>query len=329
MQHNTRRRTHRSTMVHLAIAVLCTTLAVVGCKDITSLKQQDPGQLSGETVFVPANAQLIVNGVGADFECAYTRYVVGERTIHGRARECDCVHRGLSSTTAATLPTNAFYGTTDCVGVQVPGIYTPLSVSRASADTAAAALEGWTDEQVPNRALLIATSYAYGGYSLTLLGEKHVLGRDQSRSGAHAGAALRGGDHALRHGSRRGDDCGQRHDAQLRTARSCAGQAGCGRSRRSCGGCAARFRTDSMCDIVQRYHEPAAAERGLELDVRGLLFVGGHQLPEAHTPRITIRALRARAPDMWEPMALRPSSSRTRMRRPTRRSRSRSGRRRS
>jgi len=77
MQHNTRRRTHRSTIVHIAIAVLCTTLAVVGCKDITSLKQQDPGQLSGETVFVPANAQLIVNGVIADFECAYTRYVVG------------------------------------------------------------------------------------------------------------------------------------------------------------------------------------------------------------------------------------------------------------
>jgi hypothetical protein len=170
MQDNTRRRTRRSTIVHLAIAALCTTLAVVGCKDITSLKQQDPGQLSGETVFVPANAQLIVNGVVADFECAYTRYVVGSGlftdelyTAITRIEDFQYDRRDV--------PTNGGYGTNDCVGVQIPGIYTPLSVSRASADTAAAALEGWTDEQVPNRQQLIATSYAYGGYSITLLGE--------------------------------------------------------------------------------------------------------------------------------------------------------------
>ena len=57
------------------------------------------------------------------------------------------------------------------VNTQVPGIYTPLSVSRASADTAAAALEKWTDEQVPNRSALIGTASVYGGYSLILLGE--------------------------------------------------------------------------------------------------------------------------------------------------------------
>lgn len=157
-------------MVHLAIAVLCTTLAVVGCKDITSLKQQDPGQLSGETVFVPANAQLIVNGVGADFECAYTRYVVGSGLFTDELANAIAYIEDFQYD-RRELPTNGGYGTTDCVGVQVPGIYTPLSVSRASADTAAAALEGWTDEQVPNRALLLATSYAYGGYSLTLMGE--------------------------------------------------------------------------------------------------------------------------------------------------------------
>jgi len=170
MQHNTRRRTHRSTIVHIAIAVLCTTLAVVGCKDITSLKQQDPGQLSGETVFVPANAQLIVNGVIADFECAYTRYVVGTGVFTDELTNAIARIEDFQLD-RRELPTNSFYGTNDCVGVQLPGIYTPLSVSRASADTAAAALEGWTDEQVPNRQQLIATSYAYGGYSITLLGE--------------------------------------------------------------------------------------------------------------------------------------------------------------
>jgi hypothetical protein len=121
-------------------------------------------------VFVPANAQLIVNGVVADFECAYTRYVVGtglftDELANAIARIEDFQYDRRD------LPTSGAYGTNDCVPVQIPGIYTPLSVSRASADTAAAALEGWTDAQVPNRQLLIATSYAYGGYSLTLMGE--------------------------------------------------------------------------------------------------------------------------------------------------------------
>jgi hypothetical protein len=56
--------------MQLTAAVLCTTLAMFGCKDITSLKQQNPSQLSGKTVFVPENAQLIVNGAIADFQCA-------------------------------------------------------------------------------------------------------------------------------------------------------------------------------------------------------------------------------------------------------------------
>jgi starch-binding outer membrane protein, SusD/RagB family len=170
MQHSTRRRARRSTVAQLAIAVLSAALAVVGCKDLTSLKQQDPSQLSGGTVFVPANAQLIVNGVVADFECAYTRYVVGtgeftDELANAIARIEDF------QLDRRDLPTNSFYGTNDCISTQLPGIYTPLSVSRASADTAVAALENWTDEQVPNRSQLIGQASAYGGYSLVLLGE--------------------------------------------------------------------------------------------------------------------------------------------------------------
>jgi starch-binding outer membrane protein, SusD/RagB family len=157
-------------MAHLAIAILSTTLAVVGCKDLTSLKQQDPGQLSGETVFVPANAQLIVNGVVADFECAYTRYALGSGIFTDELANA-IVRIDDFQLDRRELPTNSFYGTNDCVSTQLPGIYTPLSVARASADTAVAVLQGWTDEQVPNRSKLIGTASAYGGYSLVLLGE--------------------------------------------------------------------------------------------------------------------------------------------------------------
>ena len=170
MQHTTRRRAKGSTLAQLAIAVICTTLAVVGCKDITSLKQQDPSQLSGGTVFVPANAQLIVNGVGADFECAYSRYALGSALFTDELADAITYIEDFQYD-RRDLPTNGSYGSVDCVNTQVPGIYTPLSVSRASADTAVAALEKWTDEQVPNRSQLIGVASAYGGYSLVLMGE--------------------------------------------------------------------------------------------------------------------------------------------------------------
>src|ERR1700738_2362567 len=61
------------------IALAFTTLIVVAsaCSEITSLKQEHPGLLSVETLYVPTNAPLLVNGAISDFECAYSRYVVG------------------------------------------------------------------------------------------------------------------------------------------------------------------------------------------------------------------------------------------------------------
>lgn len=155
---------------YLTTSVLCTMLAIVGCKDITSLKQQNPSQLSGKTVFVPENAQLIVNGAIADFQCAYSRYALATGLF------TDELSVAITSTPdfeldSRNLPTNNFYGTSICDAVQFPGVYTPLSVARAAGDTAAAALEGWTDAQVPNRALLIAQASISSAYSLTLLGE--------------------------------------------------------------------------------------------------------------------------------------------------------------
>src|SRR5512132_2563888 len=52
-------------------------LAVAACRDLTSLQQSNPGTLSAASTYVPANAQLLVNGAIGDFECAFSRYVVG------------------------------------------------------------------------------------------------------------------------------------------------------------------------------------------------------------------------------------------------------------
>jgi hypothetical protein len=159
------------------IALVFSALAVLAsaCTEITSLKQENPGLLSVETLYMPNNALVLVNGAIGDFECAYNRYVVGSGLF------TDELTVAISATAnfdydARRLNTNATYGTNNCSSpspssTQQPGIYTTLSVARATADTAAAKLEGWTDADVPNRQKLIGQAYAYAGHSLTLLGE--------------------------------------------------------------------------------------------------------------------------------------------------------------
>ena len=145
----------------LAVALLA------ACHDI--LEQSDPGQL-GTGVFAPENADLIVNSARGDFECAYNEYIVSSGVF------TDELANAISQSTnfdmdRRTITPDEAYGTNDCTSQQFPAVYTPLSAARASNDTAVRYLEGWTDEQVPNRSALIGEASAYAGYSLILLGE--------------------------------------------------------------------------------------------------------------------------------------------------------------
>ncbi|MDB4916667.1 MAG: RagB/SusD protein [Gemmatimonadetes bacterium] len=158
----------------VGFSLMATAASIAACRDITSLAQENPGALSGSTLFVPGNAQLIVNGAISDFECAYARYVVGSGLF------TDELSVGISASAnfdydARRFPTNGPYGTNNCAAApsatQQPGIYTPLSTARATADTAAAYLEVWTDAIVANRTKLLGQAYVYAGYSLILLGE--------------------------------------------------------------------------------------------------------------------------------------------------------------
>jgi len=147
-----------------------TLLALVACGDITSLKQSNPGQLSAGTIYVPANAQLLVNGVIADFDCAFARYVAGSALFTDELLNA-FANTGTYDYERRTIATNAGYGTTGCGNQSSPSIYSTLSTARGVADTALARLESWTDEQVLNRTKLIGQAAAYAGYSLVLLGE--------------------------------------------------------------------------------------------------------------------------------------------------------------
>src|SRR5215213_6407687 len=83
------------------------------CTEVTTLKQENPGQLDASGIYIPGNAQLLVNGAIADFECAYSRYVVGTAVF------TDELTNAISSSNnfdydRRTLPTNAPYGTATC-----------------------------------------------------------------------------------------------------------------------------------------------------------------------------------------------------------------------
>lgn len=153
---------------------LAFTIAAAGvlaaCTELTTLDQENPGQLDASGLYVPQNAQLLVNGVIADFECAFSRYVFGTAVFS------DELTNAFSSSATfdydrRTLPTNAPYGNTTCGTGQTAPIYTTLSIARAAGDTVYAYLNTWTDDQVANRSKLMAQAAVYAGYSLVLLGE--------------------------------------------------------------------------------------------------------------------------------------------------------------
>lgn len=162
----------RSSVLVLALPLL---IAASACTEITSLDQENPGQMSAGDLYNPANAQLLVNGAISDFECAFSRYVVGVGVFTDELANAIASSSNIDYD-RRTLPTTASYGTGTCGNNQQAPIYTTLSIARATADTAVGKLQGWTDAQVANRTKLIGQASAYAGYSLVLMGEAMCSG---------------------------------------------------------------------------------------------------------------------------------------------------------
>jgi len=163
-----------------AALLLASTVAggVIACTEITALKQSNPGAIEASKVYVPTNAQLLVNGAAADFECAFTRYAVGTGIFTDELGNAIAQQANYDIDARRVLTNAAGYGTATCGTTagsnQQPPIYTSLSVARGDADTVIARLKEWTDAQMPvgvSRTKLLGQAYAYAGYSLLLLGE--------------------------------------------------------------------------------------------------------------------------------------------------------------
>src|SRR5689334_771037 len=156
------------------LGAVAAVFVATACRDLTTLEQLNPAALSSATVYTPTNAQLFTNGAIADFECAFSRYVVGSGTLIDELSDSFASGSNYDYD-ARRNPTNGAYGTASCGStLQTPAIYTAISVARRAADTAAARLKEFSDADMPtgvNRSKLIGQAYAYAGYSIILLGE--------------------------------------------------------------------------------------------------------------------------------------------------------------
>jgi len=145
--------------------------AAVGCSDALSLEQEAPSRVVANDLYTPANAQLLVTSAISDYECALGQYIIATGLVGDELIDAQLSQVGWDydrRTISAALPT---YATAQCTSVQVPGYYTPISIARATSDQILKALEGWTDQELTNRQDLIASSAAFAGFSLVLLGE--------------------------------------------------------------------------------------------------------------------------------------------------------------
>jgi starch-binding outer membrane protein, SusD/RagB family len=154
----------RSSAVVLTLGAVMAVATACG----NPLEVETTSRIPAENVEVPANAQLLVSGAIADFECAYSAYVVQSATVGEEFIYAQQTADRVPSDRRNTLPTDTRYATSDCVSL---GIYTPLQTARQSSETALGYLKIWTDAEVPNRTKLIAFTAAYSGYSYLLLGE--------------------------------------------------------------------------------------------------------------------------------------------------------------
>lgn len=161
---------------HVQALALGAALLSTACKstfdDIIAVDPQD--RVSEPALFGdPAQAALLTSSVQAQFECALGTYILSTGLLVNELNSLGATQM-FSLDSHQPDPAGGFsgqYAVTDCTSNGSVGVYVPLSSARWFADKVLAALEGWTDTEVANRNLLIATAAAYSGYSHILLGE--------------------------------------------------------------------------------------------------------------------------------------------------------------
>lgn len=152
------------------VVLLASLGGLTGCNLDKVLSVDAPSRVLPSDLENPANARVIINGVVADFECAFGSYTLVGGTVGEEFHDASIASQWWVLDRRSFGPSGSIYSTGTCAGTS-GGVYGPLSTARWQADNAIHLLEGWSDQQVPGRPELLATANAYAGYSYLLLGE--------------------------------------------------------------------------------------------------------------------------------------------------------------
>jgi hypothetical protein len=140
-----------------------------GCDTNRILDVQFPGQIPTEQINDPSLAAVLVRSVIGDFECAYSNYMSGS-SVHSDEYETANSNVPLANWGERTITADENdYAIGTCEGNF--GMNLTLHTARFQAEDVANRLSGWTDQQVPGRASLLAQTKIYGAYAYLLMGE--------------------------------------------------------------------------------------------------------------------------------------------------------------
>lgn len=153
------------------LASLAAIVLTAACGSV--LDVEAPGLIPADDLNDPSKAGLLVNGVIADFDCAYGAYVVLTGIMTDELEDATQTASRWPYDQRDVRPDDSRYATFGCEAL---GVYTPLSTARFTAENALQLLQGWTDAQVTDRTSLIATSALYSAYAHLLLGEGFCSG---------------------------------------------------------------------------------------------------------------------------------------------------------
>jgi hypothetical protein len=158
-------KTHTSLMRALG---LIGALGLTSCSMDDLLSVEPAALIPAVELETPGNASLLLNGAAADFDCAFNSFAAVTALISGETVDALQTADRWPYHQRTVNPSQTRYSRNDCTGL---GLYQPLQASRASAQNVRRLMSGWTDVEVPNRALLMARAAAYEGWSQLLLAE--------------------------------------------------------------------------------------------------------------------------------------------------------------
>jgi hypothetical protein len=146
-------------------------IAVVGAGCDNLLKVDLPTSIPEESLGDPRMAQTLALSAQGDFECAFATYA-GSAALYTDELVAStefAADNALDSRVAGTSG-GVDQGGGTCLNSR-NALYGPLSTARFVADDAFKRLDAWTDQEVPGRNAMRASTALYAGYSLVMLGE--------------------------------------------------------------------------------------------------------------------------------------------------------------